>query len=227
MLSSGRPSTGQLCPRGGHRLPKSRAHYRIVVMGAAAVGKSAIISQFLYDRFVKEYKATVEDLHRGEYDVNGMHLILDILDTSGTHSFPAMRKLAIATGDAFVLVYSVDDDSSFSAVKQLRDEIIEEKNSEDVPIVIAANKTDVTEERRVIGRETAETLVCIEWGNGYIEASAKDNINIVGIFKEILRQSNIQYALSPAVRRRRRSMPAVLVQRRQLDPPKRHSCSLN
>ncbi|XP_041364935.1 ras-related protein Rap-2a-like [Gigantopelta aegis] len=202
-------------------------HYRIVVMGAAAVGKSAIISQFLYDRFIDEYKETVEELHRGEYDINGRHLTLDILDTSGAHAFPAMRKLAIATSDAFVLVYSVSNDSSFDAVKELRDQVIAERNDEDVPIVIVGNKTDVKEQNRSICKETAETLVNVEWGNGYVEASAKDNWNIVGIFKEILSQSNIQYNLSPAVKRRRQSMPAVLVQKKTITTQKRHSCSLN
>ncbi|CAG5126645.1 unnamed protein product, partial [Candidula unifasciata] len=188
-------------------VPKS--HFRLVVMGAAGVGKTAIISQFLYDQFVSEYKETIEELHRGEYDTNGVRLTLDILDTSGCHSFPAMRKLAIDTSDAFVLVYSVDDESSFQAVTSLRQQILEEKQDRDVPIVIVANKTDIGSAKRVISSETAESLVCMDWGNGYIEASAKDNVNIVGIFKEILRQSKVRYELSPAVRRRRESMPTT------------------
>ncbi|RUS78063.1 hypothetical protein EGW08_014175 [Elysia chlorotica] len=189
--------------------PSPKSHYRLVVMGGAAVGKTAIISQFLYDQFVSEYKETIEELHRGEYDMNGVHLTLDILDTSGSLSFPAMRKLAIDTGDAFVLVYSVDDESSFQEVSSLRQQILDERPESDVPIVIVANKTDVGDDRRSILPETAESLVCLDWGNGYVEASAKNNVNIVGIFKEILRQSKVRYELSPAVRRRRESMPST------------------
>ncbi|KAK7003814.1 GTP-binding protein Rhes, partial [Biomphalaria glabrata] len=205
----------------------SKSHFRLVVMGAAQVGKTAIISQFLYDQFVTEYKATIEELHRGEYDMNGVHLTLDILDTAGSHSFPAMRKLAIDTGDAFVLVYSVDDEASFQEISNLRQQILDERPDNDVPIVIVANKTDIGESRRAILPETAESLVCLDWGNGYVEASAKDNVNIVGIFKEILKQSKVRYELSPAVRRRRESMPSSTDNKKKGKLAKRRTQSVN
>ena len=43
--------------------------YRVVVMGAAKVGKTAIINQFLYDSFTPKYTRTIEEMHHGEYEV--------------------------------------------------------------------------------------------------------------------------------------------------------------
>lgn len=41
-----------------------KEHHRVVMMGSAKVGKSSIISQFLYDKYLSRYKETVEELHR-------------------------------------------------------------------------------------------------------------------------------------------------------------------
>lgn len=41
-----------------------KEHHRVVMMGSAKVGKSSIISQFLYDKYLSRYRETVEELHR-------------------------------------------------------------------------------------------------------------------------------------------------------------------
>ncbi|CAH0392739.1 unnamed protein product [Bemisia tabaci] len=61
-------------PVAGHRVDDEQQrllgappeeHHRVVMMGGARVGKSSIISQFLYDKFLSRYRETVEELHRG------------------------------------------------------------------------------------------------------------------------------------------------------------------
>lgn len=164
--------------------------YRVVVMGAAKVGKTSLVSRFLYDQFQSRYHPTVEELHEGCFDINGALTVLEILDTSGSYEFPAMRRLAIATGDAFVLVYSVDDEDSFAHVNALRKQILEQRGgSNRAPIVVVCNKTDLAPERRVILQQTTESTVTIEWELGYAETSCKDNVNVDGVFRELFLQS--------------------------------------
>lgn len=201
--------------------------HRVVVMGSARTGKSQIISQFLYDKYTTRYRQTIEELHRGEYELpDGSSLTLDILDTSGAFSFPAMRALSITTGNAFILVYSVDDEESWNEVGRLRNQIIESRGPR-VPIVIVANKCDIQFDRR-IPQELAESIATIDWKCGYVECSAKENLGILDVFKELLVQAKIRYNLSPAVRRRRISLPSFsLTQQNSAKfSLKRHSCTV-
>lgn len=71
-------------------LPGRPNTVRLVFLGAAGVGKTALIHRFLRDRFEHKYTRTVEELHVLEYDIAGK-MRLEILDTSGSYSFPAMR----------------------------------------------------------------------------------------------------------------------------------------
>lgn len=75
-----------------------------------------------------------------------------------------------------------------------------------MPIVVAGNIWDGM--KRVVDREIVEDEIS-DWDCGYIECNAKENYNIVDVFREILVQSNIEYDLSTAVLRRRQSMPAM------------------
>ncbi|EAT45419.1 AAEL003301-PA [Aedes aegypti] len=189
----------------------SNVRHKIVVMGAAKVGKSSIITQFLYGTFSPKYKRTVEEMHHGHFSVGGVNLTLDILDTSGSYEFPAMRALSISSADAFILVYDITDSVTFEEVKAIRQQIHEIKATTAVPIVVVGNKTDLADEDddvRQIPQDTTESMITVDWENGFVEASAKLNRNISQVFKELLAQAKITYNLSPALRRRRRqSLP--------------------
>ncbi|XP_072882110.1 rasd family member 4 [Hemitrygon akajei] len=185
---------------------KEKNQVRLVFLGAAGVGKTSLIRRFLLDTFESKYKRTVDELHSKEYEVGAMKIKIEIMDTSGSYSFPAMRKLSIQTSDAFALVYAVDDADSFQAVRTLRDEILDIKEDKYTPIVVIGNKTDNLSERQV-STEEVMSLVELEWNNRYLESSAKDNANVAEVFRELLQQANLPSRLSPALRRRRETFP--------------------
>ena len=118
-------------------------------------------------------------------------------------------------------------EESFQEVRRLRSQIFELRGSK-VPIVVVGNKTD-DEKNRKVSKLKAMTIVNMEWQHGFVECSALKNENIIAIFQEVLRQARIRYALSPAVKKRRMSLPAVSdsqANKLQTAELKRDSCSL-
>ncbi|XP_062387258.1 rasd family member 4 [Sardina pilchardus] len=205
---------------------KAKTEVRLVFLGAAGVGKTALIRRFLEDSFEPKHRRTVEELHSKEYEVGGAKVTVHILDTSGSYPFPAMRKLSIQTGDAFALVYAVDDADSLETVKGLREEILEVKQDKCTPIVVVGNKSDRggAEERKVAGEDVL-TTVELDWNSSFLEASAKDNQNVLEVFRELLQQVNLPSRLSPALRRRRETFPKDSSARPPMN--KANSCTIS
>ncbi|XP_053275343.1 RASD family member 3 [Pleuronectes platessa] len=201
---------------------------RLVLLGAAGVGKSALIRRFLHNRFEHEYLRTVEELHVLEYDTaDSATTRLEILDTSGSYSFPAMRELCIRHSDAFALVYAVDDPGSFQEVRRLRDEILELRGGKSAPITVVGNKSDLTEaEGRALLAADVMSTVEGEWDANFVEASARTGGNAMGVFRALLQQVDVPHRLSPALNRRRDLLPRPVVKKR---PPlrKSNSCVLS
>lgn len=70
---------------------------------SSRAGKSSIVARFLGNRFEEAYTPTIEEFHRKLYRIRNEVFQLDILDTSGYHPFPAMRRLSFLTGECDVL----------------------------------------------------------------------------------------------------------------------------
>jgi RASD family, member 2 len=95
-------------------------------------------------------------------------------------------------------------------------------------MVVVCNKMDLCHDQRQVAKEVVESIVKLDWECGYVDCSAKENSNIVRVFKELLVQANIRYNLSPAVRRRRQSLPAFTTSSQSPKfSLKRHSCSVS
>lgn len=82
---------------------------RLVILGSSKVGKTSLVSRFLNNKFDDGYTPTIEDFHRKIYRIKGEAYRLDILDTSGNHPFPAMRRLSIITGRVFQYFFLISN----------------------------------------------------------------------------------------------------------------------
>ncbi|XP_007062805.1 dexamethasone-induced Ras-related protein 1 isoform X1 [Chelonia mydas] len=184
--------------------------YRMVVLGSSKVGKTAIVSRFLTGRFEEQYTPTIEDFHRKFYSIRGEVYQLDILDTSGNHPFPAMRRLSILTGDVFILVFSLDNRDSFEEVQRLKQQILETKSclknktkeNMEVPLVICGNKGDRDFYREVAPREIEQLVGADPQKCAYFEISAKKNSSLDQMFQALFAMAKLPSEMSPDLHRK-------------------------
>jgi len=160
--------------------------YRITVVGAGAVGKSALTVRFIAGNFVEKYDPTIEDSYRKQCEVDGVAVAMDIMDTAGQEEYSALRDQYVKGGEGFMVVYSITSKQSFDALTKIRLNITRMKGANDFPIVIIGNKKDLTEERQVPtdeGKSLADKL-----GFSFLETSAKTNDNVNEAFYAIVRE---------------------------------------
>jgi len=163
--------------------------YRVVVVGAGGVGKSAVTVRFTGGNFVEKYDPTIEDSYRKAVEVDGIACMLDIMDTAGQEEYRALRDQYMKSGNGFVLVYSITSLTSFEAASKLRGEILKIKEDyPDIPIMLVGNKCDM-ESERVVSTQEGKDLAA-KYQIGFIESSAKNNLNINEIFYELVRMIN-------------------------------------
>jgi len=162
--------------------------YKIVVLGSGGVGKSALTVQFVQGIFVEKYDPTIEDSYRKPVEVDTEQYMLEILDTAGTEQFTAMRDLYMKNGQGFAMVYSIIAQSTFNDLPDLRDQILRVKDCDSVPMVLVGNKCDL-KDQRVITYDQGEGLAK-RFNCTFMEASAKEKINVDNIFYDLVKQIN-------------------------------------
>lgn len=160
--------------------------YKLVVVGGGGVGKSALTIQFIQSHFVDEYDPTIEDSYRKQVAIDNEVALLDILDTAGQEEYSAMREQYMRTGEGFLLVYSVTERESFNELSTFYQQILRVKDTDEVPILLVGNKSDLTGERAVSfeeGEKLAKRFQC-----EFLETSAKQGINVDKAFHDLVRK---------------------------------------
>ncbi|XP_074833461.1 GTPase NRas isoform X1 [Carettochelys insculpta] len=144
--------------------------YKLVVVGAGGVGKSALTIQLIQNHFVDEYDPTIEDSYRKQVVIDGETCLLDILDTAGQEEYSAMRDQYMRTGEGFLCVFAINNSKSFADINLYREQIKRVKDSDDVPMVLVGNKCDLP--TRTVDSKQAQELAK-SYGIPFIETSAK------------------------------------------------------
>jgi len=98
-----------------------------------------------------------------------------------------MREIYMRTGHGFLLVYSITSLSTFNELDELRTQILRIKETQNVPIVIVGNKSDLQEDRAVTHNRAIQ--LSQSWGRvPFYETSARNRLNVDEVFMDLCRQ---------------------------------------
>jgi len=159
------------------------AKFKLVFLGDQSVGKTSIISRFMYDTFDPTYQATIgiDFLSKTMY-LEDRTVRLQLWDTAGQERFHSLIPSYIRDSSVAVIVYDVTNRASFlNTAKWLEDVKIERGN--DVVTMLVGNKTDLAD-KRTVSIEEGEAKAK-EYDVMFVETSAKAGFNIKALFRKV------------------------------------------
>jgi small GTP-binding protein len=156
------------------------AQYKVVVVGASGVGKTALVQRLVQDSFSEERVATVGVEFSCYLASCGDETVkLNIWDTAGQERFRAVSKAYFRDAVGALLVYAFNDQQSFDDLALWLTDL-QTLCAPNAVILLIGNKSDLLDERVIaLGEATA---FATRHGLDYCETSALKATNVTEVF---------------------------------------------
>ncbi|KAF5387484.1 hypothetical protein D9757_006556 [Collybiopsis confluens] len=156
---------------------------KIVLLGDQSVGKTSLITRFMYDTFDNTYQATIgiDFLSKTMY-LEDRTVRLQLWDTAGQERFRSLIPSYIRDSSVAIVVFDITNRQSFLSTTKWIDDVRSERGN-DVIIVLVGNKADLSDKRQVTLEEATATATGMNIM--FMETSAKAGHNVKSLFKKI------------------------------------------
>jgi len=160
------------------------AKYKLVFLGDQSVGKTSIITRFMYDNFDRHYQATIgiDFLSKTMY-LEDRTVRLQLWDTAGQERFRSLIPSYIRDSSVAVVVYDVTNRASFLNTSKWVEDVRAERGN-DVVICLVGNKTDLGNDKRQVSTEEGEEKASKD-DLLFMECSAKAGYNVKSLFRKL------------------------------------------
>lgn len=161
-------------------------HFKLVLLGDTAVGKSCLVVRFVRDEFFEFQEPTIGAAFLTQtVALDDATVKFEIWDTAGQERYRSLAPMYYRGAAAAIVVYDITNPDSFAGAKSWVKEL-QRRGDPNVVIALAGNKADL-ESRRKVEFEEANAYA-EENGILHLETSAKNANNVRALFVEIAKK---------------------------------------
>mmetsp|Transcript_19566 Transcript_19566/g.27515 ORF Transcript_19566/g.27515 Transcript_19566/m.27515 type:complete len:194 (-) Transcript_19566:393-974(-) len=161
-------------------------HFKLVLLGDTAVGKSCLVVRFVRDEFFEFQEPTIGAAFLTQtVSLDDTTIKFEIWDTAGQERYRSLAPMYYRGAAAAIVVYDITNPDSFAGAKSWVKEL-QRRGDPNVVIALAGNKADL-ETRRKVPFEAANAYA-EENGILHLETSAKNASNVKTLFVEIAKK---------------------------------------
>ena len=124
---------------------KKLREYKVVLVGETGVGKTNLITRYIYNTFDQNQVSTVSATYAKKTIKrnDGNEIILQIWDTAGQESYRGLTQLFYRNAAGIIIVYDITRKNTFEEIKNYWLKQVKENASKEAKIAIVGNKNDL------------------------------------------------------------------------------------
>lgn len=159
---------------------------KVVLLGAASVGKTCLVSRYVHDRFTSNYQNTIGAAFVSKkIEALGKKVTLNIWDTAGSERYQSMTKMYYRGARAAILCYDLTERTSFDKIRYWVGEL--QENEQHCRIYLCGTKKDLidndTRTRAVPLNEAG--IIAQDLQTEHFETSSLTGENVEAVFQRI------------------------------------------
>ena len=168
--------------------------FKVVILGDSGVGKTSLVKYEIQNSFIINNDSTIIfETSFKNFSIMGKNVRLQIWDTCGKEMYRSSVQNFYRSALCIFVVFSLESLDSFNKVNQWIEEI-KENNSEEYILVLVGNKSDLTPPRKV-EKDIIEEYCKNNGIENYFEVSSKNGENVHELFKTVVKQLFLKFAL--------------------------------